>query len=237
MELEEVDIKVKDCLPSKFAEIVGDELIDKIDALILQDSEIKDTIFENLIDFKEIAMGGGIKVDSFVNATLYVSYYLLGKTKTDSFTKVYPGRIDRFNKEGKSIGTINNIIGGYHRSKLVQTMLGQCQMPSYVMFRNVFFKAVKIQVEIMEDDNVSATVRQKAACSLMGHLKEPEIQKVELDVNHKSDDGVDIIKELLNATKGLAQSQSVAISDGSKTAGDIANSDIIDADYVEKGNG
>ena len=235
MELQEVDAKVKQCLPNKFAEIIGDELIDKIDALILQDSEIKDNIFENLVDFKEILMAGNIKVDSFVNSTLYVSYYLLGKTRADSFTKVYPGRIARFNKEGKSIGTINNIINGYHRSKLVQNMLGQCQMPSYVMFRNVFFKAVKVQVEIMEDDDVSATVRQKAACSLMGHLKEPEIQKVELDVTHK-EEGTDIIKELLNATKKLAVTQGLAISNGSKTAKEIANSDIVDAEYEEKGN-
>jgi len=233
MDIEQVDLKVRESLPSKFSKTIGDELVGKIDALIIQDSELKDSVFDNLVDFKEILLEGSVRIDSFINATLYTSYYLMGKPRIQSFTKVFPARVAKFEKEGKTTGTINNIVGAYHRSKLVQRMLGQCQMPSYVMFRNVFFKAVKTQVEIMEDPNVSPTVRQKAACSLMGHLKEPEVQKVEIDVSHK-EEGIDIIKELMTATKDLAISQSMAISEGTKTASEIAHSNIINAEYVEK---
>ena len=86
----------------------------------------------------------------------------------------------------------------------------------------------------MEDTNVSATVRQKAACSLMGHLKEPEVQKMELEVTHNSE--MDMIKELMNATKVLVNTQRKAIESGDMDAGEIAHSSIIEGEFEEKGD-
>jgi len=232
MDLNIIKDNLGNTIPDKYMENISRDILDKLDLLINEDSELEDTLFDNLVNFKEILMRGKTNVKSFVNATLFVSYYLLGNSKTVSYSKVFPERLLKFNSESKSNTNINNTITAYFRSVLVQQLLNQCMMPSHVMFRNVFFEAVKVQVDIMQDDKVSSTVRQKAACSLMGHLKEPEVQKVELEVTSNSE--VDMIKELMKATNSLAKQQKEAITDGQLSSIEIAHSDIIEGVYNEK---
>jgi hypothetical protein len=232
MELHEINTKMGDLLPEKYAGNLSRDILNKLDLLIKQDSELEDSVFDNLVSFKDVLLEGKFGVSSFINATLFVSYYLLGHSKRSSYSKVFPDRLVRYEEEGKSVSSINKIIDSYYRGVLVQRLLGQCLMPSHVMFRNVFYKAIKTQVDIMEDAGVSPTVRQRAADSLMGHLKEPEVQKVEVDVNDRSSN--DMVKELMKATKSLARSQKEAIESGVKGAEEIAHSTIIEGEYSEK---
>jgi len=231
MELCEVKNQVIGCIPF-IEDKINRTTLDKITMLLEQDVELRTNLFDNLVVFKNVLQEGNYTIDNFINASLYVSYTALGVTKISSYAKVYPIRMARFNSEGKSPKAISNIVNAFNRSVLVQKLLAEFQMPSHVMFRNVFYKAVATQEAILDDPKVSATVKQKAACSLMGHLKEPEIQQMEIAVTNTGES--DMIKDLLAASNKLANEQIRAIKEGRSDAKDIAHSNIIEGEFNEK---
>jgi hypothetical protein len=231
MDLCEVKDKVIECIP-KLEDRISRKLLDKVHNLLDQDLELRTNLFDNLDIFKKVYLEGSYRVDSFINASLYVSYTQLGFTKISSYERVYPDRIARLIQDGRTHKAISNLVNAYNKSVLVQKLLGEFQMPSYVMFRDVFYKAVAAQEEILDDPKVSATVKQKAACSLMGHLKEPEVQKVELEVNDKRESSM--IKDLLEASNKLANEQIRAIKEGRSNAQEVAHSAIVEGEFSEK---
>jgi hypothetical protein len=75
----------------------------------------------------------------------------------------------------------------------------------------------------------SEKVRTDAANSLLGHLKMPEVAKVELDVNVKEDDSID---ELRRSTLELVEQQRKMIQAGAMKAGDIAKQKVVVGEVV-----
>lgn len=72
--------------------------------------------------------------------------------------------------------------------------------------------------------------RVTAAKCLIENLKQPEKQELQLNIGVTND----TIAELRNTTRQLAELQSKLISSGSKTAQDVLNTNIIEAEYESK---
>ena len=99
----------------------------------------------------------------------------------------------------------------------------QSLVPSWVLNQDMYQSALNTQAELMLTAN-SEKVRSDAANSILTHLKQPETQKVELDVNVKQDSS---ISQLRDATMKLVAQQREALRAGAVDAQEIAHSPVV----------
>ena len=76
---------------------------------------------------------------------------------------------------------IASYITAYNKSKLVNLIFAQAQIPTYILNAPLFQQAINVQAALMMNAK-SEMVRFQAANSLLTHLKAPETTKVELDI-------------------------------------------------------
>lgn len=222
----------KMALPDKVKKSINQELIDQINTT-LSEPELYESYRENLLSYTRVMADGRFKVDSYIHAVKYVSHKLMGCTNIEAYTKTFPDKYDRFVQQGVTSKDIASYVTAYNKSKLVNLIFEQTMIPSYVLNQDLYQKALNVQADLMVNAH-SEKVRTDAANSLLTHLKMPETQKVELDINVKQDSS---IHQLRQATMELAAAQRLAISSGSVNAQDVAHakvvSNVIDVDMQE----
>lgn len=221
--------EVKSALPAQFKKSVNQELIDGVNS-VLSDPEMYENYRDNLMSYAHVLKNGKFKVANYLNAVLYVSYKLMGHTNIKSYSLTFPDTIDRFNAQGVSSKDIASYVTAYNKSKLVNLILEQTLVPSWVLNQDLYQKALNVQADLMMSAR-SEKVRSDAANSILTQLKQPETQKFELDVGVKEDS---VISQLKQQTAELVAAQRRQIESGASDAQQIAHSKIIhDAEYSE----
>lgn len=173
---------------------------------------------------------GRFKIDSYVSAVKYVSHKLMGCTNIDAYVKTFPDKYDRFVQTGVTSKDIASYVTAYNKSKLVNLIFEQTMIPSYVLNQDLYQKALNVQADLMMTAH-SEKVRTDAANSLLTHLKMPETQKVELDINVKEDSSIAALRQ---ATMELARQQRLSMESGSMNAQEVAHTKlVIDVETVE----
>lgn len=219
----------KSALPDKVKKSVNQELIDQINTT-LSDPEMYESYRDNLLSYTRVMADGRFKVDSYVSAVKYVSHKLMGCTNIEAYTKTFPDKYDRFVQQGVTAKDIASYVTAYNKSKLVNLIFEQTMIPSYVLNQDLYQKALNVQAELMMTAH-SEKVRTDAANSLLTHLKMPETQKVELDINVKEDSSIGALRA---ATMELARQQRLSMESGQMNAQEVAHTKlVIDADFVE----
>ena len=102
-------------------------------------------------------------------------------------------------------------------------------IPDHILYASVRHKAIAAQANLLNSTN--EYVVQKAADSLMNHLKAPDSAKISIEMGTK-DTGV--LADLSSALNNLARQQSQAITSGFANAKEIAHSTIIDGELDEE---
>lgn len=212
----------KTALPDKVKKSVNQELIDKINTT-LSEPELFEAYRDNLLSYTKVMADGRFKVQEYINAVKYVSHKLMGCTNIEAYSKTFPDKIQRFAAQNVSAKDIASYVTAYNKSKLVNLIFEQTLIPSYVLNQDLYQKALNVQAELMMSAK-SEKVRADAANSLLTHLKMPETQKVELDVNVKEDSS---IAQLRQATLELARQQRLAMEAGAMTAQQVAHTKIV----------
>ena len=222
----------KMALPDKVKKSINQELIDQINTT-LSEPELYESYRENLLSYTRVMADGRFKVDSYIHAVKYVSHKLMGCTNIEAYSKTFPDKIKHFALTNVANKDVASYVTAYNKSKLVNLIFEQTMIPSYVLNQDLYQKALNVQADLMVNAH-SEKVRTDAANSLLTHLKMPETQKVELDINVKQDSS---IHQLRQATMELAAAQRLAISSGSVNAQDVAHakvvSNVIDMDMQE----
>lgn len=219
--------EIKSALPEQFKKSINQELIDNINATI-SDPEMFETYRDNLVSYTHVLKNGKFKISSYLDAVRYVSYKLMGHTNIQAYSKTFPEKIKRFDAQGVAPKDVASYVTAYNKSKLVNLILEQTLIPSYVLNQDLYQKALNVQAELMMTAS-SEKVRSDAANSILTQLKMPETQKVELDIGVKQDS---IIEQLKQRTAELTATQRTLIQSGSTDAQSIAHSKIItDAEY------
>lgn len=218
-------------LPDKVKKSVNQELIDQVNAT-LSEPEMFEAYRDNLMSYTKVMADGRFKVQEYVNAVKYVSHKLMGCTNTEAYSKTFPDKMQRFAAQGVASKDIASYITAYNKSKLVNLIFEQTLIPSYVLNQDLYQKALNVQAALMVDTDVSPKVRTDAANSLLTHLKMPEKQKVELDINVKEDSSIAALRQ---ATLELARQQRLAMEAGQTSAQETAHSklDIVDVESRE----
>lgn len=213
---------LKHSLPDKFKNSVNDELLNNINNT-LSDPDLYETYRDNFLSYMSVLNDGRYKITDYLNAVKYCTQRLMGKSQIDSYIVTFPDRYNTMIQNGKSSKDISSIVTVYNKSKLVNAIMEQSLIPSYILNQDLYQKAINVQAELM-NTATSEKVRSDAANSLLTHLKPPETKKVELDIGLKHGNEVE---QLRNVIAELAGKQRKFIEAGVVTAKETAEQKLI----------
>ena len=219
----------KVALPEKLKKSVNQELIDQINTT-LADPEMFEAYRDNLLSYTQVMADGKFKISNYVDAVRYVSHKLMGASNIDAYVKTFPDKYQRFIQQGVQSKDIASYVTAYNKSKLVNLIYEQTLIPSYVLNQDLYQKALNVQAELMVGAK-SEKVRSDAANSLLTHLKMPETQKVELDLNVKEDGSIAALRA---TTLELARQQRLMVQAGAMNAQEVAHSKFTVVDVEAK---
>lgn len=217
--------QLRDALPDSLKKSVSQEVIDNINKT-LSDPDMYETYRDNLLNYTSVMQEGRFRVNDYVNAVKYVSNKLLGYSNLESYIRTFPDRYQGWLARKMSQKDMSAHIAGYNKSKLVNLIYEQTQIPTWVLNQDLFQKALNVQADLMMNAK-SEMVRTNAANSLLNHLKPPTTQKVELDIGVKESSAIDALRK---STMEYVAMQRDAIRSGAITAKDAAESRVIEGE-------
>lgn len=186
------------------------------------DSELRRVFRDNVLTYTSVLSTGKHSLAAYVNAVKFVSLKLMGDKASTAYSKVFPDRYQNLIDRGATASYIASFADNYSKTALITKIMEQTMVPTHILNAGVYQEAINTQVGLMRTAN-SETVRQKAAESLLVNLKAPEAAKVEIGITYTND----IVNELRQTTRALADQQMKMIMGGQITAEDAAHSDII----------
>lgn len=201
---------LKATLPKALQGNATQELADHINNIAL-DPEVAEEVRSNFLSYTKVLQDGKFKTESYLDAVVYVTHKLMQYSNQDAWIRTFPQRYQTLVAKGADSKTISAHVAAYHANKLVNLILEQSIIPSWLLNRDVYQRAINTQFELMTDPDVSAKVRSDAANSILTHLKQPETQKVELEVGVKNSGG---IGDLMATMSQLARQQQELIQRG-----------------------
>jgi hypothetical protein len=131
--------------------------------------------------------------------------------------------------KGTSEKDISAYVSAYAKGKLVNLILEQSLVPSWVLNQDLYQRALNVQARLMSDPDVSPKVQSDAANSLLTHLSKPKEAGPLINFDMKESSGMTEMKDMLQK---LAQQQRDLILNG-VTAKEIAAQRIIDVEAKE----
>ena len=209
-------------LPDKVKKTINQELMDSINKT-LSDPDMFETYRENLLSYASVMADGRFKMESYVSAVKYVSHKLMGASNIAAYIKTFPDKYQDFINRGIDTKDIASYVTAYNKSKLVNLIMEQTLIPSYVLNQDLYQKALNVQAELMLTAK-SEKVRSDAANSLLTQLKMPEVNKVQLDVNVKEDGSIAALRE---STLELVRQQKLMVQAGAMNAQEVAHSKLV----------
>lgn len=219
---------IKKLLPKGFGSYNVQTITDKLNQAIAgMDDVLGEHFRDNCISWINVTKSCKVSLDAYISAAKFVTYKLAGDSNTRAYARTFPERVSRMAQEGMNNEYLNTYANIYAKGKLVTEIHAIALVPTHIMYQDYFHLAVKTQVEIMTDPNVSAKVRSDAATSLMTHLKTPEVKKAELNVNVNESD---TIAELRDVLSQLSAKQHTDIIEGQYKVLDVSHHKIISGD-------
>lgn len=212
----------KQVVPNQFKASVSQELIDQINKT-LADPDMFETYRDNLLGYAHVMREGKFKMEDYINAIKYCSHKIMGGSNVDAYVKTFPDKYQAMLSAGKTAKDISSFVTSYNKNKLVNLILEQSMIPSWVLNQDMYQKALNVQCELMLTAS-SEKVRSDAANSILTHLKPPEVTKVELDIGLKKDSAMEDLKSTLAE---LALTQKQFISAGVTQVKDLAQQKLV----------
>lgn len=203
---------IRTALPPAMKSSASQQLADYVNN-IAGDPDVAEHVRKNFTSYTSVLQDGKFTAEEYVNAVTYVSYKIMGLTNKDSFIKTFPHRYQALSARAASDKEISSHVSAYNKTKLVNLILEQSLVPTWVLNQSVYQDAINVQAHLMRTAN-SEKVRAEAANSILTHLKRPETKQVELNIGVQETDGM---KELKDTLGQLAQQQQDLIAQGVTT--------------------
>ena len=217
--------QVERSLPANLKSAATQPLVDMLNN-IAADPLVAEQVRNNFISYTSVLKDGKFKTEDYVTAVTYVSYKLIGYTNQDAYFKTFPQRHATLLAKGSTSKDISAYVSAYHRGKLVNLIMEQSLVPTWVLNQDLYQRALNTQADLMTNSG-SDMVRQQAANSILLHLTKPkEAMNVQLNLDVKESSGMNEMKEALAQ---MAKQQQQLIAAG-MTAKEIASSTIIDVE-------
>ena len=210
-------------LPGNLKSAATDQLADLINQ-ISTDPLIAENIRDNFLSYTSVLRDGKFKVEDYLNAVAYCSYKLMGDSNQDAYFKTFPQRYANLLAAGRTPKEISSYVAAYNKGQLVNKIMEQTLVPSWVLNQHMYQAALNTQFNLMSDEGVSAKVRSDAADSLLNHLSKPKEAGPLINIDLAESSGMN---ELKDAMKKMAEQQQQLIHAGVATR-EIAAQDIVD---------
>lgn len=220
--------QLKAIMPARQKQNVTQSLVDNLNRLI-EEPEYQEYFRENILGYIDVLQDPNTTLKGYIRAVKYVSYKLMGYTNENAWIKTFPERYQRLIDEAKDASYIRSLVCAYNKGQMVNRILEQTMVPTWVLNQDKFQKAINVQAELMLTAK-SEKVKTDAANSLLTHLRRPEAAKVQIEVAVKTEDS---IGELRRTMIRLGEAQAEAIRLRLQDARDIAESKIIEGEVVE----
>jgi len=187
---------------------------------------------QNFISMSSILKSGNYSVTDYTNAIKFVSYKLMENSDIDAYHMTFPDRVNRIMTKWREKGLddetirfkkLSPYVSAYKRNDIVMKVMEQALVPSKILNAPLFQQALNVQADLMLNAN-SEMVRMSAANSILQYTAPNETTKIELDVGVKGNDEVQALRDEMQR---LAAQQQIAITSGSKTSAEIAESTLI----------
>ena len=211
-------------LPGNLKSAATDQLADMINQ-ISADPLIAEQIRENFLSYASVLKEGKFKVEDYLNAVAYCSYKLMGDSNQDAYFKTFPQRYANLVAAGRTPKEISAYVSAYAKGQLVNKIMEQTLVPSWVLNQHMYQAALNTQFKLMTNEDVSPKVRSDAADSLLTHLAKPKEAGPLINIDMGETSGMN---ELKDALARMAQQQQTLINAGVSTK-EIAAQDIVDA--------
>jgi hypothetical protein len=209
----------------------SDELLNTLNSIETDDADL---VRENWLTHASVLREGNYTLDQYTTAIKYVSLKQMGHTNQSAYSIALADRYTEMCARGYDDRRLSSHISAYHKGALVQKILAQSVVPLHLLFQDEQFKAVHRLATIMTDPNASFKVQVDAANALLTHVKKPESAKVQLEVSHKPQDGMN---ELVTMMQEVAKKQLNALQSGANVR-DVANLPVtIDGECTPVGEG
>jgi hypothetical protein len=213
---------VKKAVPAKLKDSIEQSFVDKLNNLA-NDPIVADQIRNNFISYAHVINDGKFSIEEYLSAVKYVSFKLMGLTNVDSYARTFPQRYAGLLAKGTSQKDIASYVSAYNRGKLVNLILEQTLVPSWVLNQDIYQKAINTQAELMNNAK-SERVKCMAADSILKALAKPEAAGPLVNIDMKESSG---INELKQALVELAANQKKSIEKGILTPKNIVEAEII----------
>lgn len=215
--------EVKKAMPSHVKIPVTQEMVDQLNKLS-NDPIAAENMRNNFISYTSVMREGRFKLEDYVYAVVYVSYKLMRCTNQEAYKRTFPQRYQKLVADGRSDKEISSYVAAYAKGKLVNLIMEQTLIPSWILNQETYQKAINTQAELMMTAT-SEKVRTEAANSILTHLKRPETKQVELSIGARDDTGMRDLKDTLAQ---LAEQQRSLIENGVPTQ-QIAHQKLIES--------
>ena len=210
-------------LPGNLKSAATDQLADMINQ-ISADPLIAEQIKDNFLSYASVLKEGKFKVEDYLNAVAYCSYKLMGDSNQDAYFKTFPQRYANLVAAGRTPKEISAYVSAYAKGQLVNKIMEQTLVPSWVLNQHMYQAALNTQFKLMTNEDVSPKVRSDAADSLLTHLAKPKEAGPLINIDMGETSGMN---ELKDALARMAQQQQTLINAGVSTK-EIAAQDIVD---------
>ena len=215
-------------LPPNLKSAATDALVDAINQ-ISNDPIIAENIRENFLSYSGVLRDGKFKTEDYLNAVAYCSYKLMGDSNQDAYFRTFPQRYAAVVAAGRTPKEISSYVASYNKGQLVNKIMEQALVPSWVLNAHMYQAALNTQFKLMNDEDVSPKVRSDAADSLLTHLTKPKEVGPLINIEMGENSGMNELKETLAK---MAEQQRALIASGVTTQA-IAAQTIIEVPVKE----
>lgn len=212
---------VKAVMPKRAKPLVTQDLVDKVNSI--KDPEIAKQVRDNFIGYAHVLSDGKYSVEDYLNAVIYTSYKLMGLNNQESYIRTFPDRYARLVAKGTAQKDLSAYVTAFAKGKLVNAIIEQSLVPSWVLNQDVYQKAINTQAELMATAK-SERIRCMAADSILTHLAKPEKAGPLINIDINQNAGLEDLKQTLVK---MAKTQQELINKGITTK-EIAEQEIVD---------
>jgi uncharacterized protein (UPF0147 family) len=217
--------QIKKLVPRNMKAAISKNFVQKLND-VAEDPEVRNVFRENMVGFLDVLNEPNINMSAYISAVKYVSYKLMDHTNQSAWCKTFPERHQRMLEEEKGDDAIRAAVSAYSKGKIVNLVMEQALVPTWVLNADVRQKAINRLAHLMVKSK-SEKVQADAAMGLLTHLKPPEAQKVDISIGEREDESLVAMRK---AITDLAQAKRSEIEGGRATAGEMAASKIIDVE-------
>lgn len=197
-------------VPPSLKRSVTQSLVDQLNN-IHTDPDIAAAMRENFLSYTKVLGEGRFKIEDYINAVKFVSFKLMSMSNKDAYIRTFPQRYQDLMAAGADEKILSSYVSMYAKGKLVNLILEQSMVPTWVLNQDIHQRAINQLAELMVNAK-SEMVQATAANSILLHLKKPDAAAGPLvNINMPESSGV---KELQATLTQLALQQKQLIEQG-----------------------